>query len=229
MRKVALYLLFIISLSGSIVRAQRIDNTASFRNVNGERYIRAHYENDFFTATDIYYTQGYNVELVLPGLKKNPLSKALFRLKNGNMKYGLCFEHIGFTPTSIASDSILYNDRPFACYITLKSFAISTDTIKRMRLSSVLSTGVIGPIAFGNGMQSTIHRWIDDETPHGWQHQVRNDIVINYELSHEWEILNLRNLFSLATLGQIRAGTLNNRAQLGLSMNLENIIRHFQS
>jgi lipid A 3-O-deacylase len=198
--------------------AQRIDNTASYRNVIGDKYIRLHYDNDFYGKTDYYYTQGYQLELVNPFLRKSPVSRALVRLKASRTKYGLSFEHYGFTPTSIRSDTILSGDRPFTGVILLKSFSISVDAEKRRRLASVLSIGMIGPAAFAGRMQATIHRWTNNAVPHGWQYQIRNDIVVNYELSHEREIFNIENIVSLNTNAKVSLGTLLDKAHAGFTL-----------
>ncbi|TDE12948.1 lipid A deacylase LpxR family protein [Dyadobacter psychrotolerans] len=200
--------------------AQRSDNTASFRNVTGDKYFRIHYDNDFFTKTDYYYTQGYSLEMVHPFLSKNPVSKILLQLKNSRSKSGLAFEHYGFTPTSIKSNDILKADRPFAGVIMLKSFSISVDTIRRQRLASTLSLGMIGPAAFAGRMQATIHRWTEDPQPLGWQYQIRNNPVINYELAHEKELVNVPDILSVNTNVQARLGTLSDKVMAGLSLTL---------
>src|SRR5450631_2126937 len=94
--------------------SQAIDNTASFRMVDADQYVRFHYENDYFTNTDYYYTQGMNFEIVNPAYRKFPLSKLLVASKTGNTQYGISIEHNGYTPTSIRHSEILYGDRPFA-------------------------------------------------------------------------------------------------------------------
>jgi lipid A 3-O-deacylase len=195
--------------------AQRIDNTASYRNVAGEKYFRLHYDNDFETKTDYYYTQGYCLEFVHPVLKKNPVIRLLPNLKNSNIKTGLAFEHYGFTPTSIKSDEILRNDRPFAGVIILKSFSVSIDSIRRQRLVSVLSLGMIGPAAFAGKMQAAIHRRTGDPEPRGWQFQIRNDAVVNYELAHEKELIHYASIISIHTSARIRLGTLSDKAETG--------------
>lgn len=209
--------------------AQRIDNLASFRNVTGEKYFRIHYDNDFWENTDYYYTQGYDLEFVNPFLKKNPVTPALLRLRNSRVKYGISFEHYGFTPTSIKSNEILRNDRPFAGVIMLKSFAVSTDTLHKARLSSVLSTGMLGPAAFAGKMQKKIHSWTGDAEPKGWQYQIRNEVIINYELSYEKEIFNVPNIISLNTNSQIRLGTLSNKLQAGATLTLGRFDSPFQT
>jgi len=198
--------------------AQRIDNTAAYRQINSPKYARFHYDNDFFAARDLYYTQGYSFEVVHEVLRKNPLTKLLIAAKGQNTNYGLAFEHFGFTPTSISSDAILTEDRPFAACMVLKTFGISVDTAQRVRVSSVLSTGVIGPMALGGEMQTAIHRWINGVQPRGWQHQISNDLIVNYSLHYEKQLYAYRNAISWSVNTEVQAGTLNNRLQTGFTL-----------
>lgn len=213
----------------AIIVGQKIDNTASFRDIKSTNYFRFHYDNDYFTATDYYYTQGYNFELTSPQLQKNPLNRLFFKPQNRESKYGISIEHMGFTPTSISSDAILYGDRPFAAAIMLKSFLISTDTVHQTRISSGLSIGIIGPGAFGKEMQTGIHKWVGDEVPHGWQHQIKNDLLLNYELGHEKQLLQFQNLFALNTNAKLRLGTVNTNISAGLNASLGKINSPFTS
>ena len=229
MRKSIWFILIMAFAATGRSHAQRIDNTSSFRNVTGDGYFRFHYDNDFFNKTDYYYTQGYQLELVAPFLRKNPINKVLLKLKNSRSKFGISFEHFGFTPTSIKSDAILYNDRPFAGVILLKSFAISIDSIRKERLVSTLSTGMIGPAAFAGRMQQTIHRWSGDAVPHGWQYQIGNDVAVNYELSHEKEIFNIDNIASINTTAQVRIGTLSDKLMTGFTLTLGRFDSPFRS
>ena len=195
--------------------AQRIDNTASFREMGSDSYFRFHYDNDYFTATDQYYTQGYNFEVVKPALRKNPLTKLLIKVKDSHVRYGLALEHFGFTPTTLGSDAILVGDRPFAACILLKTFTISTDTVRRVRISSLLSTGIMGPVAFGYEMQAAIHRLIHGVEPHGWQHQIHNDAILNYNFNYEKQLYAYRHALSVSANAQAQVGTFVDRLQTG--------------
>ncbi len=199
------------------VFGQKIDNTALFRDAQCSKFFRFHYENDYFSATDYYYTQGYNFELIHPIFKKNPLSKILIQPKKWENRYGLCFENYGFTPTSIRHPEIIYNDRPFAACILFKSFAISTDTTNKIRITSVFTTGMIGPIAQGKEIQTAIHRWIRGTKPQGWQNQIKNDVAVNYAIGIDKFIYAYRNFFSLYANAKINIGSLYNNAQTGFT------------
>lgn len=219
-----LFLIFLLSLlRPGLSPAQRIDHSAAFRTLPNDRgYFRFHYDNDFFAKakTDYYYTQGYSFEVGSPVFRHNPLSKLLVHFKGTEPTYGLAFEHFGFTPTSIRSNEILVGDRPFAGVILLKSFATSVDPEHRQRLSAVLSTGMIGPAAFAGRMQAAIHRRTGNIDPQGWQHQIKNDVAINYELHHERQLLGVPNIVSIHSNAQLRLGTLSDKVQAGFTLTL---------
>ncbi len=192
-----------------------IDNTASFRVVDGDRFVRLHYENDFFTNDDKYYSQGISAEFVHPIFNDFFLHKILVSGKELRQN-GIAFEHNGFTPTTINSDSILYGDRPYAATLTARVFSISYHPGLKARISSSFSFGVIGPSAGGKAMQSTIHQWIDDDQPKGWQHQIQNDIVLNYNVGLERNLLQAPDRLMLNGLVAGQLGTLNTKLSTGL-------------
>jgi len=209
--------LFLIVTLGfvSAASAQRISNTALYRNIGSPNYFRIHYENDYFSATDIYYTQGINLEYVSPAVGKLWSSKLLVHSASKENKFGISAEHEGFTPTSISHPEILYGDRPFAACLFLKTFSMVNDASKRERISSALSAGVIGPAAGGQEMQEAIHRWINAEQPQGWQNQIQNDLILNYQVECERGLFASNNYFSFSGKAGARAGTFSTKAYAG--------------
>lgn len=209
--------LLLFLLFPAIFIGQKIDNMASFRDIKSTNYFRFHYDNDYFTSTDKEYTQGYNFELVSPSLAKNPVNSLFITPKNSEFKYGLSLEHIGFTADNIASDQIQFDDRPFAAAIMLKSFFIATDTIHKSRIVSSLNIGIIGPGAFGGDMQTAIHEATGNTIPLGWYNQIKNDAVVNYELSYEKQLLRFNDFFTIQSNTTLRIGTLFTNASAGLN------------
>ncbi len=197
--------------------AQKIDNLASFRDIKSDSYFRYLYDNDYFSGTDENYTQGYTLELVAPFLKKNPINFLFIKPNNSEIRYGLAIEHIGFTPPTIGSPEIQFGDRPFAAAIMLKSFVIATDTLKKSRLLSSLNLGLIGPGAFGKEMQVGIHKITGNIIPQGWRNQIKNDVVLNYEVSYEKQLFRAGDYFSLQSNSTARVGTLFTNASVGLN------------
>jgi lipid A 3-O-deacylase len=209
-KSIALVLILICNTS----LAQKIDNTAFYRDVSSGKSIRIHYENDFFSSSDMYYTQGINLELYHPGLKNSFLRRVLLHLPNSKRKFGIAGEHLGFTPTSISSPTVILNDRPFAACLMAKMFSVSQDSSRKIQVSSTLSLGVIGPGAGGKQFQSAIHRWINDRQPMGWDHQIKNDLILNYNIGILKGLLNFRH-FLLASKASVSAGTLHSNMRGG--------------
>ena len=214
-KQIARIILFLVT--PLVLCSQKIDNTVSFRTLESDSYFRINYENDFFTATDKNYTQGYNLELVSPFLKSNPVNHLFFGVKDANTNYGLSVEHIGFTPDNYVSEAIQFGDRPFAAAIMLKSFSIANKPAKKTRFSQSFSLGLIGPGAFGKEMQVKIHEIIGDKIPGGWNNQIKNDLVLNFRLAHEKQLLHAKNLASLNSYAAVQLGTLFSNASIGFN------------
>jgi lipid A 3-O-deacylase len=197
--------------------AQRIDNTSTFRTAETESYFRFHYDNDFFTKSDEYYSQGITAEFVHPSLRKCILSGLLWKPFNSRARHGVTFNLFGFTPTSIASDSILYGDRPFNANMSLRLFSVQVNDAHNQQVASALSIGIMGPAALGYQIQYNIHRWLKNPLPLGWQHQVKNDIILNYQVNYEKQLVQAENHFLLNTTAELRLGTLNNKISGGIN------------
>jgi len=212
------FILFLL-ISG-LLSAQKIDNLASFRDIKSDSYFRFNYDNDYFSGTDENYTQGYSFELVAPFLEKNPANYLFLTPNNSETKYGLAIEHIGFTAPDIGSPEIQFGEHPFAAAIMLKSFVITTDTLAKSRLTSSLNLGLIGPGAFGKEMQVEIHKITGNTIPRGWRNQIKNDVVINYEIAYEKQLFRAGDYVSLQSNSSAKVGTLFTNASFGLNTNI---------
>ncbi|WP_037316622.1 lipid A deacylase LpxR family protein [Salegentibacter sp. Hel_I_6] len=209
--------------------AQKIDHTSSYREIKSNSYFRFNYDNDFFASADKNYTQGYQLELVLPFLKKNPINHLFFQPKNNEFTYGLALEHIGFTPGDYVSKEIQVGDRPFASAIMLKSFLVAKDTVNSSRMHSALSLGIIWPAAFGGEMQRSIHEATGNKIPYGWRNQIKNDIVLNYQIGYEKQLFRYADFFSLQGQSEINLGTLFTNFSVGANATLGIINNGFSS
>jgi lipid A 3-O-deacylase len=215
--------------SGIITKAQLTDNNSTFRNINQKSYFRFHYDNDYFTKTDEYYTQGIALEYVHPSIKKFPLTKLLWKPYQSNPQYGITLNLFCYTPTNTAEDHILYSDRPFDADISLQTFLIQADSIHQQQVSASFSIGVMGPAALGKEIHTTIHRWLKNPLPHGWQYQIRNDIIINYQLNYEKKLVSAGNNFLLNTTAEARLGTLNDKLSSGFNFMAGRFNKRFSS
>jgi hypothetical protein len=194
-----------------------------------ENYFRYTYDNDFFSATDRYYTQGVRLELILKALKHNPLSYLLLPVNRSSRKYyGLAFERDGFTPRSIRKDSIYLNERPYAGISYLSSFLISLDGKENQKLSNYIDLGIIGPNSLGAEEQKFIHKKLDNIQPLGWEYQIANDIIINYKLRYEKGIIDHKNVEVVGSL-EARLGTLYDDLSVGSMIRLGRFQKYFEN
>jgi len=211
-------ILFLLLSINVTAWCQVIDQTAVYRQLGGDRYFRVHYENDYFSKKDLYYTQGINLELVHPTLRKNPLTKLLVHRDRKEIRYGISVEHLGYTPSSITHTEILQDDRPFAACLFLKTFSIVNDSTRKMRVITAISTGVIGPAAGGEEMQTTIHRWVHGTPPVGWRNQIQNDVILNYQLDFERSLFSHKDNVLLTGKMSARLGTTVDKVCGGVSV-----------
>jgi lipid A 3-O-deacylase len=221
----ALILLFIIYKTD----AQIIDNTSSFKNSLGNKYFRIHYDNDYFTKTDEYYTQGITLEYAAPDIKKCISSKLLFTPKNTDITYGFRIDNFGYTPTSLRSDSILYGDRPYCGDMSASTFAIAVDTVKQQIIATTFILGLMGQGAGGKEFQTGIHKWLGDYIPHGWQYQIRNDIILDYQINYEKKLWSYNNSFLVNGASELRVGTHSDKVTGGFNFMAGNFNNRFLS
>ena len=96
------------------VSAQEIENNAPFKYIDAVGYIRLTVDNDYFTGTDEQYTEGVNLEICMPWVKKFPLTKLLVCPHFADIRYGIGIEQAGYTPYYLQNEWLPINDRPFS-------------------------------------------------------------------------------------------------------------------
>lgn len=184
--------------------------------VSADRYFNFTYDNDFFSATDRYYTQGIVLNLIMPSLHKSPITKVLIGFKDSSLTYyGLSAEQDCFTPRSIRHEGIFYGERPFAASIYATQYKISLQKDKRQKLTSKTDLGAMGPCAVCEEEQKGLHRALNNIQPLGWENQVRTDVIVNYRLKYEKGFLETKYLEAIGTT-EARLGTMYDDLSAGL-------------
>ena len=222
MKQLTIILIYTI-LTGGNISAQR-DSLKSKPSTN--KFIRLIYENDFFTQTDEYYTQGIKLESVNPSFKYSPFMWLLPNLKHSSIQYGLNAAQDCYTPTSITRDSVLKGDRPYAGYVYLGHYKISSDYYKKQMLTSEFDLGEIGSCAKCKEEQEAIHRATNNAQPDGWQYQIGTSLFLDYKLRYEKALLSDTSIDIIA-IGQINAGTVYNNALVGITLHLGKMKSYF--
>jgi hypothetical protein len=211
-------LAFAVLAFPTAVTAQAISTIGLERSVDAETYWRITYENDFFGATDRYYTQGVHLEFVHPRLRLPVVSRLLFAPAGMRSHFGVAFEDDGYTSSDLKQATIPLGDHPYAGTKQLRAFVISNDSARTRVISSSLTVGLIGPGAGGREIQTFIHRRTGNTIPMGWTHQIRNDLLLNYELSGERAMHRAGSLAQLSVHGTGRLGTFHTALTTGTTL-----------
>ena len=192
-----------------LISGYRVLNGQNPRSLSG--YFQLTYQNDYFTATDYYYTQGIRLEVESPGLRFSPLSRLLPRFGNTiDQHHRFFLAQDAYTPTSIRADTILLGDRPYAGALYVGQQLVSGPKDQRWQMTAEIKIGVIGPWALAGEEQRYIHHKTGNVEPMGWQYQIANDFLLNYELQLDRAIYRSRWL-EVSGGVHTRLGTYRNR------------------
>ena len=170
-------------------------------------YLKLNFDNDIFSNTDYYYTNGSSIELSIPFMRTSPVNKIFFAPKNYDIEFcGFSIKQNIYTPTDPDTEVILYGDRPFSSYLTIGQFREVYNLTKNIYVKSQLSLGVLGPSSLGGQVQSSIH----EIEPVGWENQINDNFVIDYSVQFKKGIVNT-SAVGLNVTGNANIGTLNNK------------------
>ena len=168
------------------------------------------FENDMFNKMDWYYTNGLQFLLYHESLQKSPVDRILlpFKIREKDRAwYGLTLRQELYTPRDLEEDTIRARDHPYAATLTLTQRRVVNRPESGTRFTTGLRVGILGPAALGFHAQDIIHRITPSNPPQGWDYQVQNDVILNYDFMVDKEIL--RDGVSIMGLkGIARMGTL---------------------
>lgn len=149
-------------------------------------------ENDLFSGTDRYYTNGFQFTWRSPSY--NPPAwlefltdrRSLIFPEGGQPRWGLAFGQSIFTPTDTQTRAPDPNDRPYAGWlygaITLTS--ATADAFGSLELQ----LGAIGPAAQGKQVQNNTHDLLGIERAYGWAYQLKDEPGANLVLARAWRL-----------------------------------------
>ncbi len=183
-----------------------------------DRSISIQFDNDTYYYTDYYYTNGLELEVVLPVFNRTPLSFIFPKIsENQNLISGLSLVHRLYTPKNIRDTLIQFNDRPFAATLEVNHFMRSQDPLSGASFTGRLCLGIMGPAAGGDAFHNKIHDWIQSPGAEGWDYQIANDIIINYDFQMYYPFL-YNPSFTMGLNGNLRVGTLFDDIGIGLHL-----------
>lgn len=186
--------------------------------------VQLFFENDLFGDTDKYYTNAvqltwlsgdlnkYKDDVRLPAWTKPVIKWIPFAGRDGSHhNVGLLFGQQIYTPADIQTTLLQDDDRPYAGFLY---FGIALHSKTPTVLDTMeLIFGMVGPNAWGEQSQNTVHRMRKISTAKGWDNQLENEPGIMISKQRKWRVKSRKFLnrfeydfisHSGLTLGNVR-------------------------
>lgn len=178
-------------------------------------------DNDLFSNTDRYYTNGVQLKYRSPAMAFWRINSILPVGMKKSMEYNsIELHHAMYTPFTTKVPPLLEDDRPYAATMFVRFSRRSESPEKGISQKASFDIGVIGEAALGSVLQKGVHAGLPtNDEPLGWETQIGNDIVINYnyELVRQFVSTGPFSAYSIWT-GSL--GTLNTSAGTGIGIKL---------
>lgn len=178
-------------------------------------------ENDLLTLpnSDRYFTSGITIDMQARWLGIIPLQKIMIPYGNNASKnYNIYIVQDIYTPTDSKIAPAMKGDRPYSSTLYIGYRQSVIDPIRKLKISSQLDAGLIGPYTPGSFLQKLVHKSLpDNAAPMGWETQINTDLILNYNSEIMKAIIANKNTTLFAGL-DIKAGTLYDNIGAGLQL-----------
>ncbi len=155
-----------------------------------------YFENDLFTGTDRYYTNGVKLSWTSADLEKfadtpyaSPLLPLIRRIPYINSPYfqkNLAYS-LGqniYTPDNTEATERLEGDRPYAGWLYLGFGFVWKNA--QVRNTLALNIGVVGSWSLAEEAQRLVHETRDLAVPQGWDNQLHNELGVVAVYERTW-------------------------------------------
>ena len=181
-------------------------------------------DNDLFLGNDSGYTNGLYIALY-DTKEKDSLPKPSWMLKplewtiskEGSLA-SINSYTIGqsmFTPEDITIANPGADDLPYSGLLFLNnSYLVVNDTFAD-KIGTTL--GIVGPSSFAEDAQKLVHKAIGADDPLGWDTQLEDELVFQFERSRAWRTwVSDNERWDLVTSAELSLGTLSSSVATGL-------------
>ena len=211
----------LIFLLSKISFSQRTENAIYFTDKNSRLVLEI--ENDLLFNTDSYYTSGQAISYTNKKFKKTPSQLILNLITNKDIDItGFGFQQRIFTPYSIEHPDLIEDDRPYSAYLLLSNYSVFINSKHKYLLSNEIGIGVMGPIAGGEQAQTLVHKIIGSPAPIGWNNQLNNAFLLDYNFRIEKSFFNGFVAKHFIPYSEARIGTLTDRVKIGIKIRVGN-------
>ncbi len=148
-------------------------------------------ENDADIRTDMAYTYGADLSFLFKREDVKDTHLAIPFVKNFSQsdKYiSFSYAQQMYTPKEIKESELIEDDRPYAGYMYLQTGLYQS--FNNVLDSLVFQVGLVGPCVQMDNIQSVIHNVLGSEHPQGWDHQIKNELILQVNYSHK-QLYNL--------------------------------------
>jgi hypothetical protein len=174
-------------------------------------------ENDLIAGSDYYYTNGF-----------------FYRFHDKSSNDSWVFGPVSFSKESINSVEFVQqiytpfstrllerpiSDHPYVGKIFMK--LISNNQGEYVSSKIELSLGILGPNSGSKFVQNFFHQLLPASKVIGWNSQVKNDYLINYNHNYAISLIST-NMFTLHFLNDYKMGTNYTGITAGIAMTLSN-------
>ena len=182
-------------LTSAVLVAQPADRMPSTARARTAPVFTIYFENDTFSGTDQYYTNGLKLSWLSADLAawgQSGWRKTFVELlpfvnrPNAQKNFGVAFGQNIYTPRNIATPTPDPADRPYAGWSYLEMAFVS----KTPAISDTLGfqVGLIGPHSLAEDSQRLVHQWSREIRPEGWDYQLRDEVGVNLVYERRWRL-----------------------------------------
>jgi hypothetical protein len=203
------------------------------QSTNQPQSVRVFLDNDFLNfrgaGTDRYYTNGIRIDYFYSKQRKPKFpSSLLLKISETDNVYGWGLAQFMFTPKHIDISEIQYGDRPYAGALYAAHSLQSINPDENIKITTELFLGLIGPWSLAEESQTWIHGAINYTIPQGWDNQIANDIILNYNINIEKQLLFPSKRVLLVGIVETFSGTLYNAAGMGFILRIGKFNNYFE-
>jgi len=199
-------------------RSVTIDNDVFVGNDSG-------YSNGLFISTfEVNYSPSADLEndfWVTPLMWSMPKTSGKFSVNSYS------FGQYLNTPSDIKIANPSLEELPYSALLAFSnSYIMITDQSADI---ATLQLGVVGPMALGKSVQKLVHGILGANEPQGWDTQINNEVVFEFNRGHSRRIFTTENdNLDILLNGQVSLGTIQSSAAIGTFFRYgENLIRSY--
>lgn len=154
-----------------------------------------HFENDWFGGTDRHYTNGAKWSWLFSdlrawgreGWRKQLLDTLPFvNRPEAQRNFGFAFGQNIYTPQDQDAFVPDPSDRPYAGWSYFEfTFLSRTEDIAD---TVSFQLGLVGRHSYAQDLQRVIHKWLNDDQPNGWSHQLHDEVGLNVIYERRWRL-----------------------------------------